>query len=162
MAKIISVYETPLNSDTNIEKCWYDSSNVIYSECIDKEGEYKKLKVVFSNGTQYLYKDVDVMDYLKFRENVSQGKALNQIIKSKQYQYEKLDNADLSAISEELTLRTNRKAFFIENKDENGFNIKTNTGEVTLHLDEKQSDEQIEFVEKILNAVNVSFKLEDK
>ena len=43
--------------------------------------------------------------YLLFRDSESQGKALNQHIKSKDYSYEKLENADLVTLDGELTFR---------------------------------------------------------
>jgi len=91
-----------------VDKTWYDSSNVVYTECIDNENKPKTLKVVFSNGTQYQYNDVDVRDYLLLRENSSQGKALNRLIKEKKYEYKKLENADLDAINEELFFRSKK------------------------------------------------------
>ena len=86
MSKIFNYYSK------DVDKCWYNSSNIKYSECIDKDGELKTVKIVFANGTQYQYNKVNVQDYLLFRENTSQGKALNKFIKSKGYEYEKLEN----------------------------------------------------------------------
>ena len=80
MAKKFSVY------CNGVDKTWYDSSNVIYTECIDHDNKPKTLKVVFSNGTQYEYKDVDVRDYVVFKNDSSQGKALNRLIKEKKYE----------------------------------------------------------------------------
>jgi len=96
MAKKFKIYKD------NVERCWYDSSNVVYTECIDNYNELKTLKVVFSNGTQYQYNDIPVMDYLVFREDASQGKALNRLIKKNKYEYEKLDDVDVEVLNEEL------------------------------------------------------------
>lgn len=98
MSKLFNFYKN------NIDKAWYKSSNIVYSECLDPEDDYKELQVVFSNGSRYKYKNVDVNDYLLFREAESQGKALTAYIKSKGYEYEKMDNADLEAIQEEYEL----------------------------------------------------------
>ena len=49
MAKLFNYY-SKLNENTGIDKSWYQSSNVLYSECIDVEDELKTLKVVFKNG----------------------------------------------------------------------------------------------------------------
>ena len=95
MSKIINVYKD------NIDRCWYRSSNIVYSECIDKQDELKVLNVVFSNGSQYQYTDVKVMDYLMFREAESQGKGLDQFIKKNGYPYRKMENADLDLLNEE-------------------------------------------------------------
>ena len=93
MGKRICVYEN------NVDRAWYNSSNVLYSECDDKENELKNVKVIFNNGGTYLYKNVKVNDYLLFRESSSQGKALNRFLK--QYECEKLEKSDVKLILEE-------------------------------------------------------------
>ena len=99
MSKIFNFYAK------DVDRTWYQSSNIKYSECIDNDNDLKTLKVVFNNGTQYRYDRVDVRDYLLFRDSESQGKALNQHIKSRDYAYEKLENADLATLDGELTFR---------------------------------------------------------
>lgn len=94
MGKIKSYY------NNGIDKVWYDSSNILYSECDDNVNQLKTLRIVFKNGRTYEYYGVDVNDYLLFRENASQGKALNQYIKK--YKYEKISDANLLKIEEEL------------------------------------------------------------
>lgn len=93
MGKKISLYEN------NVDKAWYESSTVVYSECDDKDDALKTVKVVFKNGSTYLYKDVAVNDYLMFRESSSQGKALNRFLKH--YEFEKLEKSDLNLLIEE-------------------------------------------------------------
>lgn len=93
MGKKISFYEG------NVDKSWYDSSTVFYSECDDKDDSLKNVKVVFKNGSTYVYKDVNVNDYLMFRESSSQGKALNRFLK--QYEFEKLEKSDITLLTEE-------------------------------------------------------------
>ena len=90
----------------DVDYTWYNSSNIKYSECIDKEGELKTLNVVFSNGTQYQYVGLTVQDYLLFRDSDSQGKALNKYIKAKGYEFKKLDDANLDDINNEYLFRT--------------------------------------------------------
>lgn len=104
MSKIFNYYAD------DVDKVWYNSSNVKYSECIDKEGELKTLKVVFSGGRQYQYKGVNVQDYLMFRENESQGKALSKYIIGNGYECEKLSNANLDLINEEYSFRSGNGA----------------------------------------------------
>lgn len=94
MSKIISKYQD------NLDRAWYDSSNVVYSECIDKEGELKTVLVTFKNGSTYKYSGVIVSDYLSFREDPSQGKALNRLIK--QYECEKVEARDVESLKEEM------------------------------------------------------------
>lgn len=87
-----------------IDYTWYDSSNILYSECVDKENDFKELMVTFKNGSQYRYKNVDVNDYLMFRMgglDGSQGKAFNVYIKPK-YECEKIENKDINLINEQL------------------------------------------------------------
>lgn len=99
MSKIFGFYANKL------DKTWYDSSSLKYSECEDNENELKTLRVVFNNGTQYQYNKVRVQDYLLFRDSPSAGQGLNKYIKSKGYDYEKLENVSLDAISDELEFR---------------------------------------------------------
>lgn len=74
MSAILNIYKD------NVDYTWYDSSNVLYSECYDKDNDLKDLKIVFKGGRSYLYEKIDVNDYLMFRSDLSQGKALNKYI----------------------------------------------------------------------------------
>lgn len=110
MSLIVSNYD----EENKIDFCFYESSNILYSECYDKKDEYKDLKVVFKNGSTYMYKSIPVQNYLLFRENESQGKALNKYIAFKvegkyKFEYEKLDNTDLLLIE-------NKKNLLLEEK----------------------------------------------
>ena len=104
-------------TEERLDKTWYDSSNVIYSECLDKDNDYKELTVVFANGTRYTYHKVNVMDYMVFREDASQGKALNRLIKKNSYKYDKLENVDVQAIKDELESLQNKS---VDEKEANG------------------------------------------
>lgn len=82
------------DKDAKIDRAWYNSSNVLYSECEDIENDYKVLKVVFKGGATYKYTNVDVNDYLMFMAgglDGSNGKALNKFIKAK-CPYEKVED----------------------------------------------------------------------
>ena len=94
MSKIKSFYSN------DVDKVWYDSSNVLYSECDDITDGLKVLRVTFKNGRTYQYYDVNVNDYLLFRENASQGVALNKFIK--QYKCERIDDLNVDDIQSEL------------------------------------------------------------
>ena len=95
MGKILAIYKD------NVDKAWYNSSNIVYSECIDKRDSLKEVKVTFRNGNEYSYLDVAVQDYLMFREDASQGKALNKLLKK--YEFIKHEEKrDLEALNEEL------------------------------------------------------------
>lgn len=147
MSKLFSYY-----SD-NVDHAWYDSSNVVYSECIDNKDDLKTLKVVFSNGTQYEYSGISVNDYLLFREASSQGQTLNRLIKQKNSGYTKLENANMEAINEEYAVRSGC-GFIVENTIENGFVIKKNTNEVVYSSDGKIFDKDLlDTIVDILSAV---------
>jgi len=98
MSKLYNLYENDL------DKVWYDSSNILYSECDDKENQLKTVRVTFKNGATYQYKDVAVNDYLMFRESLSTGKAFIQYIKK--YDFEKLDNKDTTQLLTEYKVLT--------------------------------------------------------
>jgi len=152
MAKKFSVY------CNGVDKVWYNSSNVIYTECIDNENKPKTLKVVFSNGTQYQYNDVNVNDYVVFKNDSSQGKALNRLIKEKNYEYEKLENANLDEINDELFFRSN-KGFYIENNTNEGyFEIKNSNDETVFKLTKPLEEEYFEMIQDILKAVGINIK----
>lgn len=89
------VYNKYINSR---DYSWYDSSNILFSECIDTQTETKTLKITFKNGRTYLYKDVDVTDYLIFRNAESNGKAFNTNIKK--YDFVRLPDVELEKLDE--------------------------------------------------------------
>lgn len=117
MSLIIKEYQN------GVEKCWYDSSNILYSELYDKKDEYKDLKVVFKNSA-YLYKNIPVQNYLLFREDISQGKALSKYISLKnsdgkfKFEYEKTDLPDLKLLSEEKEKLIQEKKVILEKNNE--------------------------------------------
>ena len=101
MSKIYNHYENDL------DRAWYNSSNVLYSECDDIDGGLKQVRVTFSSGKTYWYKNVDVNDYLLFREDVSQGKALSKFIKK--YECERLEDKNVDDIINALNECQNQK-----------------------------------------------------
>ena len=145
MSKIFNFYA----NDT--DKTWYQSSNIRYSECIDHDNDLKTLKVVFNNGTQYQYKKVDVRDYLLFRDASSQGKALNEYIKPKGYEYEKMENADLATLDGELTFRMEDGIFVLY--DGNKFTIKDNKDNVICEKEVKLTEAAFQTICSALEAV---------
>lgn len=156
MSKIFNIYAK--NKDgIDVDKCWYNSSNIIYTECLDPDNELKTLRVVFSNGTQYEYKKVDSRDYLLLREDQSQGKALNRLIKEKKYEYVKLENADLEAINEELFFRS-KNGFYLKNS-EDSFEIINNKDESVFKLSKPLEEDYFELVNDILKAVGLETKI---
>ena len=157
MSKIFSYYEEK-DKNVGIKHTWYDSSNVKYSECIDEKNKLKTLKVVFSNGTQYQYNDVDVRDFLLFENDNSQGKALNRLIKEKKYEYKKLENADLEAINEELFFRSGNGFYLENNVEQDYFEIKNSSDESVFKLTKALEPGYFEMVGDILEAVGLTIK----
>lgn len=93
------------DENTKTQKVWYDSSMIVYSEMVEDAYEnVGELYIVFKNGTRYVYHGVKFEDYvllLAGGTDASQGKTLNKVIKGK-YEYEKLEDANLELINEEL------------------------------------------------------------
>jgi hypothetical protein len=90
---------------THTQKVWYDSSMIFYSEMVENETSNSgNLFITFKNGSKYVYKNVMFEDYLVFiagGTDVSQGKTLNKVIKSK-YDYEKLEDSNLDELRDEM------------------------------------------------------------
>lgn len=157
MSKIFSVYSK--NKDgIDVDRVWFESSNIKYTECLDNNNELKTLKVVFNNGTQYQYNKVDVGKYLLFREDLSQGKALNKYIKGEGYEYEKLDNADLDAINWELEFRLNG-GFFVS-YDGREFTLKDNKDEILCGKEVKLTKDAFDTICAVLTAVGKEIYVE--
>lgn len=151
MSKIYNLYEN------DMDRAWYDSSNVIYSECDDVTDGLKVLRVTFKNGSTYQYKDVNVNDYLLFRENESQGKALNKFIK--QYAFEKLDDKDVNELKEKLD-----ELMSIVNNDE-GFYVEINKDDFSVYYEGNLmntfslNDAPKEILSNLLKSIEVNFKI---
>jgi len=154
MSKIFGFYAN------DIDKNWYQSSNIRYAECIDHDNELKTLKVVFNNGTQYQYNNVDVQNYLLFRDDSSQGKALNQYIKAKGYEYEKLENADMQALEDELNFRMEDGIFVFYDGDK--FTMKDNKDNIICEKEVKLTEAAFNTVCSALEAVGKQLYVEGK
>lgn len=90
--KIYSKYEN------GQEFCWYDSSNTLFSKCYDNPGDLKVVKVIFKSGATYLYKNVDVNDYIAFRDAESNGHAFFKHIRK--YDATRIQDTDLDKLEE--------------------------------------------------------------
>ena len=150
MSKIKSFY------CNDVDKVWYDSSNVLYSECDDITDGLKVLRVTFKNGRTYQYYDVNVNDYLLFRENASQGVALNKFIK--QYRCERIDDLNVDDIQSELeklnaseSLKTKNDLFEkLDNIYESIISVRENLKNYDLNNNE------LAFLLHIINKINQS------
>lgn len=111
MGKIISKYENDL------DKCWFESSNVLYSECDDKNNQLKTVRITFKDGTTYEYYDVAVQDYLLFRESASSGKGFFKYIKN--HEFTKLEEKkDVEQIKEQLKVLLEEAMEITKEKEE--------------------------------------------
>ena len=140
----------------NVEHIWYESSNLVYSACYNGARQEKTLKVVFKNGRTYVYKDVDVNDYMAYtRTYSSNGSAFNTYI-VKKYKGVRISDTD------ETKLEELRKMFAEEDrKIEEALSplsyvleINDDTGEFRLVLDGKPIYEGIEGQVSIVNLLS--------
>jgi hypothetical protein len=154
MSKIFGFYSN------DVDKTWYQSSNIKYSECIDHDNDLKTLKVVFNNGTQYQYNKVDVRDYLFFKNDSSQGKALNQFIKGKGYEYEKLENADVKSLEDELNFRMEGGTFIFY--DGGKLTMKDSLDKVILEKEVELTSDTFDAICDALNAVGKELYVDGK
>lgn len=102
-----------------IDRVWYKSSDIIYSECKDTPGQLKTVKVVFKGGRSYIYTDVDVNDYVMFVHgglDGSNGKAFNQFLKK--YNFEKGEKVSVEELSLEMEHRLKAKKAAEKEKEE--------------------------------------------
>ena len=159
MSKIFNFYTKDKNGN-DIDRVWYQSSNIKYSECVDYDNELKTLRVVFNNGTQYEYKNVDVRQYLSFREAASQGKALNESIKSKGYEYEKLEDVDTKTLDDELNFRMEGGIFVFYDGDK--LVLKDGSDKVICEREVKLTEDAFDAVCAALNAVGKDLYVEGK
>ena len=84
--------------ENGIDHTWYDSSNIIYTQCCDK-GDAKSLRVVFKGGRVYLYRNVDTADYVMMRDSESTGESANRYI-IKKYKAVRLEDVSLDELDE--------------------------------------------------------------
>lgn len=154
MSKIYNIYED------NLDRTWYQSSNILYSECEDKANELKTVRIVFKNGRTYEYYDVNVFDYMLFREDSSQGKSFKKYIAK--YETKKVDDTDLNELQKVLE--------FYQEKD----NIKypnvqiINKNIVNIHLDKNttksfrigECEEKINVLQKTLDILKITYNVE--
>ena len=108
------------NQEARLDRIWYDSSNILYSECDDKLNELKTLRVTFKNGATYEYSNVDVNDYLMFVNgglDGSNGKALNKYIKPK-CEFKKLNDIEPTTIINECKHLIEEKQKLSQNSEE--------------------------------------------
>ena len=161
MSKIYNFYEN------DVDKTWYDSTNVLYSECDDIDNDFKVLRITFKNGRTYKYSNVNVNDYLLFRESVSQGKALNKYIK--QYANERVSDIDVDGLMEELkklteivesTTSGGTSNYYVEiNEDTNIYQVWC---EGQLIHNSTMEDTPTNLISGLCQSMNVEYKIIEK
>lgn len=106
------------DKDEKVDRIWYSSSNILYSECDDKLDDFKELRITFKNGDTYVYKKVDVNDYVLFAHggiDASNGKAFWKIIRPK-YEAEKIGKKTLEEVAELMEFYKEKKRKELEGK----------------------------------------------
>lgn len=108
------------NEEKKLDRIWYDSSMIVYSECYDNPNSpLKELCVTFKNGATYKYIDVDVNDYVMFVHgglDGSNGKTLHKLIKPK-YECKRIDDKDVNLLKEILENEKNKKVNELKNNN---------------------------------------------
>lgn len=156
----MSILKKLYDENTHTQKIWYKSTMIVYSEMVeDPEKNTGNLFVTFNNGIEYVYKDVDLADYVVFAAGgteMSQGKALNKIIKSK-YSCEKVGPKSLDLLWRELAK--------IENAERQKSDEKTHTWFISGHRNLTSEEFECVYIpaidELIENDENVHFIVGD-
>lgn len=155
-------YSRYINQEDHV---WYDSSNLLYSKCYDTNDlNTKTLKIVFKGGRTYLYKNVDVQDYMLLKTSPSNGDAFNKHIKK--YEGVRITDTDV----EKLTQLEESFKKETEENDERKIGdttylikIDENTNEFVIILNDKVLFRGIEGKFSILNlfsSLNIKYVME--
>lgn len=126
----------------NQDYTWYDSSNILFSKCYDNPNSSNKtLKIVFKNGRTYVYKDVDINDYLSFKSATSNGQAANKHI-IKKYQGIRITDTQMDKL-EQL-----KESFIKETEDSSEKQVKDLVYKV--EFDEKNYEFTLKMGDKVI------------
>ena len=153
------------NEEEMIDRTWYDSSNIIYSECYDKPDSLKEVKIVFSSGRCYLYKDVNVNDYLMFREAKSQGKAINRFLTKNEngkpvYEFVRLEDVDVDKIRKSMQEYDSVPKLLIDN--DGNLRIVVNRNVVYENKSGLLGNEDVKLLLiDIFDTLNLNYKLKE-
>lgn len=154
MSKIFNFYAE------NVDYTWYQSSNVKYSECIDYDNALKTLRITFNNGSTYQYDNVNVNDYLLFRENASQGKAFQMYIKQKGYAYSKINGRNIAELDDELHFRLS-DGVYLEEVDGNHV-MKNSKESIICQFGKELTDNEIKIVTQVSEALGHKIEIKKK
>lgn len=144
----------------SVDHCWYDSSNILYSECFDTQDDSPRdVKIVFKGGRTYLYKDVDAATYTLFRDSASQGSVFQTTIKN--YPYERMEDVPTEGLER-------MKAEFqeMERQDERVVTLSINneTGEFVIKVNGVPMFEGMEGKVSVVNlfaSLGIVYSLEE-
>lgn len=150
----------------NQDYTWYDSSNVLFSKCYDNPNSSNKtLKIVFKNGRTYVYKDVDINDYLTFKTATSNGQTVNSSIIKKykgvritDTQTDKLEELKENFIkeTEESTEKQMKDLVYKVEFDENNYEFVLKMGDkVVYHGTENKVS-----LFSLFKSMNINYSLE--
>lgn len=148
----------------NKDHTWYDSSNVLYSMCYDNSGSEKVLKMVFKQGRTYIYKGVDVNDYIAFKTADSNGKAFSQYIRK--YDAIRIQDTDLEKLEALKNDFMNEKQKTDEVFSNFAYHISYNdtTGDFALLLNGKPVYKGVEgqvSVVNLLKSMGIGFSMSE-
>lgn len=150
----------------NKDYTWYDSSNVLYSLCYNTTEQGKTVKIVFKNGRTYIYKNVDVNDYIAFRSSESTGKAVNQYI-VKKYEGVRLPDTDLDkleSLKQEL-IEDNKITSQAFTNLAYHLSVNEETGDFALFLNNKPIYRGVEGQVSIMNllkCMGIAYSIDDE
>lgn len=148
------------NNQKELERAWFDSSNLLYGECDDSsDGEDKTVRLVFNNGAKYEYTGVHVLDWVKLRNAKSNGKEFNVTFRKGGYECKKLEDVSVDELKEEMEFRMKNGIFFLV---ENNTLTATDEEDTVLCRLNISSDKEIENLEKFACALGRKVKVVKK
>lgn len=155
------IYNKYINST---DHTWYDSSNVLYSEVKDSTLKTVNVKLIFAKGRCYLYKDVDINDYLLMKTADSTGSAANKNI-VKKYEYLRLPDVELETLEELKKTYMEMEQTVLEATSNLAYHMKynPNTDEFVLSMNDVVVYEGVEnkvSITALLKSMNINYSFE--
>lgn len=145
--------------EDKLDRAWFESSNIVYAECDESDNEFKTVRVVFKNGSQYQYSNVHVTDWITFKRAESQGKCLNERFKKTGIEYKKLDNINVEKLMDEYAFRSGNGLYI--KVEENSISIIDNKDVVKYIMTDINAYEIKDKIKEMLEALNYVVKMID-
>ena len=157
------VYTKYINST---DHTWYDSSNVLYSEAKSVSQKVVNLKLVFAKGRCYLYKNVDIDDYLLVKNAESTGSVANKNV-VKKYECLRLPDIELDKLEEMKTKFIEQEQLVTEATSKLMYHMVYNplTNEFVFSMNDVVIYEGIEnqvSISSLLKSMNINYSFETK